>query len=864
MYNDFLIKHALTNVWCTPDQDTQLIIEPAKLTPIDGAITDFKVMWRKIALPDTSSYWHVYQIGQVHPLILGLFPKINTWTSFAETCNLQKMICDIYTVNGIQLPRIETFYMYNNDKDLIVAVRKNDNIPFDFLNDKIYIRVYGNEYFNSNMSDIVNDKIYVEGIKAKNINDILTLQSSFDYYNSLPGFTYAFINGYKVNIINLLTMSVGDVAEFVYDSTIYKVIDFKINDLGTFESTLDNKIKYLLHYLSNDANIIEYHDEIDFFIIDKFTDTLERGVYFHKNKEDSVRMLTHRDYSITVPYVLSYVNILQLKAVAGRILDPENLIIRLHVRKSNYQRPIIFEHNRIKELYKMSDDKILRALLGLDSIVENWKASTLEESNYTKIMRSKYINITNEIVQYGYGYNSVSKIIGETPSKTYLSSFRQVVDVPYGLQNNSTVYEYDEFGNFLETNYHLVGSVYAANNPNTKLVEIISGKGSNLLNDVFGNNNIPVPTNSSYKVYVCKQFGGFRDNIWKDVTDTDAYIVQNGLIKWVDPNDDPYIRVRSNDYFLSYDLELQASVGTLKFSLVNAEIRDDGLKNYVMQIPMGELDIFLNGKSLVRNLDYFLNFPEIVIVNKEYLVNPLTDFQNIHVRFTGFCNKDMELTKLNDFGFIEHGFLSNNKIFDIRDDKVIRITVDGQLKHKDDLQFSEEHSGISVVNSDNGKPYLIRDIIVPLKGLTNEDTYTLREKSLLVDNVISDYLSIKIPQPPRDVPSSITERYQIFSPFICKIIYDLNIGELSDPRLFNNFTDNTVIEICQPYEYLLAFDPITEKNSVNSDFVIIHPHNLFTVIELDLYCYRFIQRVVKLYCKGLVDLSSFIKLKPIN
>lgn len=861
---DFIKDHAIKNVWCTPDQDTQLIIEPAKLTPLDGAITDFKVMWRKVFLPDPTSYWHVYQIGQVHPLILGLFPKINTWTSFAETCNLQKMICDIYTVNGIQLPRVDTFYMYNNDKDLIVAVRKNINIPFDFINDKIYIRVYSNEFFNSNYSDIINDKVYVEGIKAKNVNDILTLQTNFIYYSSLPGLTYAFVNGYKVNSLNLLTMDIGDVGEFVYDSSVKKVIDFKINDLGTFESTLDNKVKYLLHYLSNDVSYIDYQDDIDFFIIDKFNATLERGVYFHKNKEDSVRMLTHRDYSITVPYVLGYTNILQLKAVAGRVIDPENLIIRLHVRKSSYQRPIIFEHNRIKELYKMPDENVLRALLGIDSVVDNWKASVLEESYYTEIMRSKYTEVSNEMVQYGYGYNSISKIIGDTPSKTYTSSFRQVVDVPYGLQNNSTAYEYDVNGNLLEYNYHLTGSIYAANNPNTRLVEIISGKGSNFLNDIFGNNNVPIPANSSYKVYTCKQFSGIRDNIWKDVTDTDSYIVENGLIKWVNQNEDPYIRVRSNDYFLCYDLNLQASVGTLKFSLVNAELRDDGLKNYVMQVPMGELDIFLNGKSLIKNLDYFVNFPEVVIVNKEYLINPLTEFQNIHIRFTGFCDKDLQLTKANDVGFIEHGFLSNNKIFDIRDDKVLRIIVDGQLKHKDDLQFSEEHSGVSILNPENGKPYLIRDIIVPLLGLTNEDTYTLRDKSLIVDKTISEYLTLKIPQPPRPDVSAITARYQIFSPFICKIIYDLNIGELSDNRLLNNYSDNTVLEICKPYENLLAFDPITEGNNVDSNFVIIHPHNLFTVIELDLFCYRFIQKVVKLYCKGLVDLSSFIRLKPIN
>lgn len=860
---DFLKDHAIKNVWCSPDQDTQLIIEPAKLTPVDGAITNFKVMWRNVSLPDLTSYWHVYQIGQVHPLIVGLFPKVNIWTSFAESCNQQKMICDVYLNSGIQLPRIETFYMYNNDKDLIIAVRNNYKIPFDFINDKVFIRVYSNEFFNSARANNITDKIYVEGIKATSTNDILTLQNNFNNYNALSGLTYAFINGYKVNAINLLTMRIGDVGEFVYDSSIDKVIDFKIDDLNTFESTLDNKIKYLLHHLGTDEDNIEFHDDIDFFIIDKFAPNFERGVYYHRNKEDAIRMLTHRDYSISTPYVLGYVDSLQLKAVADRVIDPKNLIIRLHVRKSGYLRPVIFEHNRIKELYKMSDEDILRAMVGIDAVVDNWKAATLEASSYTKIMRSKYLEVTNSLVQYGYGYNSISKIIGDTPEKTFIQSFRQVVNVPYGLQSNSTAYEYDSNGVLLEYNYHVLGSIYASNNSNTRMVEIISGKGSSTLDDVFGIDNVPVPNNSSYRVYICNMVTGVPDNNWIDVTGTDSYFINNGMVKWSDPAIDPYIRVRSNEYFLAYNLSLQANIGSIKFSFVNTENREGVINNYVMQVPMGEIDIFLNGKSLIKNLDYFVHFPEVVIVNKEYLINPLTDFQDIHIRFTGFCDKDMNLTYLNDAGFIQHGFLSNNKVFDIRDDKVLRIVSDGQIKHRNDLLFSEEHSGVSILNATNGRPYLIRDIVVPLKGLTTEDTYTLRDKSLIVDKRISDYLTLKLPQPPRPAPSAIVARYQIFSPFICKIIYDLNIGELSNPILQNNYSDNTVLELCAPYEYLLKFDPIRVEQAVDSNFVIIHPHNLFTVIELDLFGYRFIERVVKLYANGLINLSPFLSIKPI-
>ena len=511
----------------------------------------------------------------------------------------------------------------------------------------------------------------------------------------------------------------------------------------------------------------------------------------------------------------------------------------------------------------MSDDNIINAMVGIDSLVPSWKASSLESSNYTKIMQSKYTEITNEMVQYGYGYNSISRIIGDTPFKTQLESFRQVSDVPYGLQNNSTVYEYDANGLLLGYYAHSTGSVYVAVNNTTMTIEIISGIGSLFIDDVFGTNNISVPTDSSYRVYVSMKTGGIPNNEWTDVTGTDSYYLENNKIKWVDTNFDPYIRVRSNHTFLSYDLNLQANIGLIKFDLNNIENREGVTAEYIMQVPMGELDIFLNGKSLIKGLDYNVNFPEVVIFNKEYLINPLTQTQNIHIRFTGFCDKNLQLTHVNDYGFIKHGFLSNNNKFDIRYDKVLRIVMDGSLKTRDDVMFSEEHTGVSIVNTINGRPYSIRDIVVPLKGLTKEDTYTLREKSLIVDKEISNYLTLKLPQPDRPALSAIAGRYQIFSPFICKIIYDLNIGILNEPLILNNYSDNTVNQICKPYEYLLEFDPINSKFSVDSNFVTIHPHNLFTVIQLDFFSYRFVERVIKLYAKGLVSISPFLNIKPI-
>jgi hypothetical protein len=70
-------------------------------------------------------------------------------------------------------------------------------------------------------------------------------------------------------------------------------------------------------------------------------------------------------------------------------------------------------------------------------------------------------------------------------------------------------------------------------------------------------------------------------------------------------------------------------------------------------------------------------------------------------------------------------------------------------------------------------------------------------------------------------------------------------------------TDNDVINACSPYTFILPFDP-THSPHINHDFVVIHPHGLNTAVDLSLSKYRFLLNVVRLYSRGLVDISPFI------
>jgi hypothetical protein len=851
---DFFVQHAIDNVWCAPNRDMQAIVQPARITPIGGVWNNFDLPWANIDLPVANARFHVYQIGNLNPGLLGLLPSYNTWSTMANACNQKKMIIDIYAESGVEMPRTQVWYMVTLDKNLIIAVQYQPTIPIDFDNDLLYFRFYSNLFFQTINASLAGDYVQVAGGSMTSTSAIVALANSYIAANALTGHVNAYVNGFKVNEISLVTVAVGDVAEFVYDSSVYKVINFPISALETFTSTLDSLSKYLFHYPNIDGSDgIDYQADIDFFILNPGTSPQYKGLYCHRNNPNTVRMVTHKDYAIPVTYLQAY--------ATQQNWNLNNLTIQMQVRLSGLVRPLVDENSRIKELYRLSDAQVLAAFTGPDSTVPVWQAANLEAAAYTRIMRSNYADITLQLVQDAYGYNAMSKLIGNTPQFTVPYSGRQSVQMEVGLVNASTAYEYDSDGNLLGWYLNFTeGGLYLTENNNANLVEFISGAGSNTLDEVYGQTTVVINPTGDYRMYTCPIVDGLPTNVWTDVTGTNSYVINNGVLTWVVNQSLYYTLVRGNRSFLAYDLSLQPTNGPIEFSLTHMQTRGNTTGNWVMQIPMGELDVFLNGKSLIEDLDYFVQFPKIVITNKEYLINPTTQAQDVGIRFTGFCNSDLTRTLSTDVGFVKWGLLSENNRYDIREDKVLRIIVGGQLYDRSELQFQEDNAAILVPDASNGKPYLIRDIVVPLRGTTVTDTYTLRAASLAIDTSVSDYLTEKLVETIPNSADVIPALYAIFSPFLCRIIYDLIHNVLVSSKIETTYSDQDVTEIVAPYLYLLAFDPTQVGQQPDSNFVIIHPHNLNTVINVNLYQYIFIQRVVKIYMNNLVNISNFISL----
>lgn len=857
----YLVQHAIDNVWCNPPQDNQLIFKAGRITKPYGEINRFKLMNRIIELPQTGKRYHVYAIGGLQPAVLGLLDIQSPWDDarwvrFTDAINSKNVLVNVYTASGVCLPRYASYYMYTNDRDLVFAVEIDPKLPVEYNDEPLYFRLYSNAYFHQD--SVAKEGMYSEG-KAIVVNqDILNFQQKVSSYRAKNGHVSCYANGLLIDSISPVTVKIGDRVEFVYDSSVKRVVTFTVSALNTFVSTLDGKVKYLLHHLSQQNNTIDYQDDLEIHILHPLSGTRYQGVYYHRNGPGSHRMVTHRDYSVMVDYFVSIANTFTSK-LGFEGVDLRDLKFEVQVRSSGYRRPLVFEDNRLFELYKLNDSQIMQAMIGTNAVNPLWKAATLEASAYTELMRVEQNKVNLSLVQRAYGYNGIAKLVGDTPMKTKTSSGFQMVDLPYALLENSTMYEYDRQGMYLGNHYHPSGSQYYAGSLSAGLIEAISGKGTVHPDVKFGLTDIPVPVYYNYRVYRCNIINGLPDNVWIDVTGDNTYTIVSDRVVWNDPEDNQFLMVRTDKTFLAYELDLYTVNGNLFFTLAEEEDRGDGNLPYALPVPLGELEVIMNGKSLIPGLDYILRFPVIHIVNQAYVIQPVNSVaQKIHVRYTGFCPKDLSTAEPGDYGFIINGMLSNNNRFDIRDDKVLRITVDGAMCHRDDLVFSESHSGVAISDPSNGKPYQIKDIVVPLKELVNENTYSMREKSLVKDKIVSDYMTLNSPQNDPSVLNVIIRRYAVVSPFLCRIISALQTGEISPAAVIATKSDMDFISVCQPYEALLKFDPINDDNGYDLKYVTIYPHRLNTTIDVTIYQYRFLLRVIALYCKDKVDISESI------
>lgn len=850
-----LVTDALNNVWCVPHPSNQVIFKLVRMTPINGVMRIFDYAWETLILPNTTSFFHVFSIGQIDPKLIDLRNATGSWQTLASACNSTDVIIDIYTQLGIQLPRTRTWYRVTPNKGVLIAIEKLSHMAYDFNNDTISIRLYKNSYFElSNLP--TSEQILVGGGLMTSTSDITALHTQIQSIQTDPSYTGSlcmFINGFKQPSITIATVAVGDVAEFVYDTSIYKVVDFKIQNLQSFTSSLDSKNKLLLHYAGAQDGYIDYVDQIDVYMVDASN---QKGVYVNKNAKDTLRMITYKDYSIVSSYLSAYYTQF---ANSNGYVNMNNLYLRLHIRYPGKQNAPILEANCVDYLMKMSDSQIVSAMVGTSSSVPAWRAEALESSGYTSLMRDARNGVTISAVENAYGYSKMNSVVGQSVLPVTTLNSQKQVTIPPAFQFSATAFEYDGNGKLLGMNVINPSTlIYFPTNSNCALVEFVEGTASNVLDEVYGITSITMDSNANYRWYLKTLDQTTGTQKWQDVTKKSGYYTVVGTAgNWNSANYNNVIArvVRSNKNFLYYQTNLTSTDGVLKHALTYKQNTLSGQLTASLQIPLGELDLWLNGYPLIPGIDYIFNFPTITIISKARLVAPPAT-QVLTVRFTGFCDDALQTTPVEEVGFVWNGLLSKGDTYHLHDQKVQRIIVDGALRTKGSVAFAQDASSGP---DTNGVPYCVRDYVNPLNGILDIDPYDSYYANRATEKSVGNYLSNVISQNTTAL-NPITQKYKLYSPFIGKIIADLNSGALNDAGLVNQYPDSYVTNLCAPYLYLLAGDPIVAANTPDLTYCQIDPHWLSTVVGMSANNYRFISNVIRIYAGGNVTLTDLVQI----
>lgn len=824
--SEVLRRFVVDNIWCTPDQDYQSIYKPKKITRKNGVFKNVQTLRDRYRLPHDDIQYHVYQIGQVPPRLLGWEEgDYLKWISLSDLMDQYPLIVDAYTVSGQMLPRFATYVLWTPTKNLLVAVPRLEGY-LDLNEEDVFVRFYTNAFYSSDrFTGSVDTFCHGQWIETE--ADRIQFQALYNTYKDLPtGAVRCVVDGRLIKVPSAMTVPVGSWAEFVYDGSVKDVLRVAYDTLKVFESELDGVRKYLLHLPKTIEGTIHYKDDLDITLWRKETDSLQIGTYYHQNKLSSVRMLTHQDYALPVSTVAQYTTDLPYWQ------DVSEIEVEVWVRHSGYERALTYEHNRIHELYKLPDEDIVSAMLGSLSAVSEWRAESLEMSSYPQMMRTgdpDSLSLTT--IHNALGYNAITQVLCPNPIKVidYLSE--RVAKRPPLCQGECLAIEYDGDGHLLHaerlTNndtYYYVDSFEA------EWVEFLPGPVGPNAQRFYDQEELTVSEEVCVHLYKCPTVGGMANGEWVLADEEDYTLTQNAgnkTYQW-SINTQQWSTVFLTDAgVVVYGQDYNSDRDIVKLTLKVGVSRDGVWGFEVAEIPFDYLQLVMNGHSLVEGIDYTVKWPEVVIHTRQGL-DTTKSTQSVRVITMGLPEDVMVYSPRKDVGFVVNGRLSDNHRFHVRDDRVNRVVVGGRLLDSSQVRF-EEDGTLSEAPQFSGLPYSLRTPPLPIEPIDDRDRNDYLMASRDLDDRISQWMTSRYPSTV-DGPSLFASKYDLVSPFLSSVLHDMLVGILDTSSVtVDMVTDTWLYDFLDGYLYLLDFDPAREDLN---EHVSVHPHGQGTSVDV--------------------------------
>ena len=890
-----LVTHARHTIWCATNQDFQHHINLPRITPKGGVLGSYPVLWDTLAVPDNGnrrSYFHYYQIGNLPGKTFDINAGENKWTNYLDLNVSDNLLIDVFMISGAIIPRDHIWITQLYNGNIILAIQINHTIDYGICNkqyfngvtykerftldnDNLIVRFYSNAYFEdigyiqnavsaNHPIRHVYKKINNQGDYLDFMGRVQLIEDEFGESGEGVFFQDGFVSSRPMGYNESYN---GTYLGLMWDESFYKSLWYDLKLLPAFISTKHRGVRKYLIITSDEYSHIDYHDDVDIYIINKDTG---KGVYYNRNTSFGISMITHNTYSINAGIVERYI---ELHAFLGSI---DNCQLRVMIRKGGRKAGMFNQKNRIEEMYRLDGEGIRNALINTQSLVPEWSARSLEGSAYVALMSARSQDINTRMVVDAYGYNGIVSHFFE-PKVAYTNN-ELIVPLPLLKPDNitgtgvRTVFCYNEEGLFLD--YVSNGSLSHSIRLPSAITGVTSAECFNMLpvTETGGGTwvNMDVETNEieqyGFRCYVSTGDINGITGVWDDVTDTDFYTyvpstkTSSARIDWnwgLLTEVDMYPGVKSGKFMNIHKWSKTATDvydGCIEVVCKGYQNWGGTVSKRALTIPAGNVDVFANGLSLVEDIDYFMQWPTIVIVNKA--VNGASVI-NIVVRSYGFGDpRTNSPFKPKDSGFIQNGMLSINDIYDIRDSKSIRLVVENKLVGVNDFNYGEYLKGNYYTD---GRPYGITDYVLPIENmLPDEDTWELYHETLNIDNRVSEYLTPRINEIVAPNPVVNETRWPVISPVISSVLYAFLRGYDFDNLVPDNYTSEHIEEWLTPYKWLLEYDPAYIK--VDENYFRIEPHANATVIIVSQKQYEFLEWIVKTYLNNRVDLSVNVRI----
>ena len=895
MAQSILKQHAIDNIWCEPRQDRHYVLEPDRITPNGGAFRYMSLLNERLELPVfnnsvTRNFFHVYQIGKLNDAMFNLDLADNTWYNVNELCEFQGVKVDTFLPNGAVILRSDVYLRNNSDNNFIVAIRINnvanygkenvtnrltgvlEEIKVSLDNHKPIMRFHKSAWFNT---------VSFRGL-APNINypirsrvQQITSQAVFAAFKELTTNIAAaygtfgrgtwYQDGYIVNAPTTYTLSMLNTTfNYIWDSAIITRSMIPISDCPTFVSTLDKYTKKYLVILPDKYNMINYHDDLDFHLISRETTGTFKGVYINRLSESAIRMVTHNTYAIKADIIASH-----MAANSSLFSDLSKIYIMVTVRHGGRNKGLVTQATRIEDLYRLDRSQIIQAMAGVNSVLPEWRAEYLEASAYCELMRVTYENIKESTVEDAYGYNSATKVACDPLHVVTYSGDQGSVEVNPALNipqpwDNQLLRHYFLY----DSNGLLVNQKSSVAYGNTELLpagtdykyaEMYIGSIRENVDDVIYNGNYAHDELNYYgfRCYVCPIIDGEPNYEWEDVTGQNYYTFTDGDVPKIEWNTGLLTRVNFYSAIkiargtMLYENTIDANSYPGYLSLrITHKVNDVDTD---ITIPPGQVDVFMNGESLVRNIDYYLEWPAIVITRRPKDTSSI----NIKARMRGYCNPEtMKPFDVRDSGFIKGGILSVDEEFDVQSDRNIRIVVDGKLKSRSEVSFAEDATILH--QQTDGRAWAVTDHQTTVEHFTSKRTVDYLLDAIDMDERVGKYLTPRITTTVPENPFIQTEPWALVSPFISAIIHGFtNYNFLYDKDLLSTFVAEEVNEWIKPYKSLLAFDPCLDDD-IDTWYIKVYPHIYNTLVEVTDGQYRLLEYLIRNYLNNRIDLTPSV------